>query len=211
MKDGVLLDMLPLTTEPRIPRRMQVLASIGQMGRKYSYDDLHANITAHLATQLFDQTLSLHHLTENERLVLESAAMLHDIGHFINTIDHDRHGYYLLMNHPLIGLTPVEQEMVANLVLAHRKQTMIGLEETLSSLPQKERIILSKLSAILHVADALDTSHQERVQDVTIEQSSPGEWHLYFNTNNEALLEKWSLTKRKLLFEDVFGVKLEYN
>jgi exopolyphosphatase/guanosine-5'-triphosphate,3'-diphosphate pyrophosphatase len=211
LKDGVLLDMLPLPTEPKLPRRLQVLASVQQMGRKYAYDARHADNTAFLATRLFDQTLSLHHLTENERLILEAAAMLHDIGHFINTIDHDQHGYYLLMNHPLIGMTPGEQEMVANLVLVHRMQTLMGLEEGLASRSQKDRVILSKLSAILHIADALDTSHQERVQDITIEQRSPGVWHLFLQTTSESLLEKWALIKRKLLFEEVFGVTLEFD
>jgi len=38
----------------------------------------------------------MHCLDGEERLVLEIATLLHDIGHFINTIDHDQHGYYIL-------------------------------------------------------------------------------------------------------------------
>ena len=96
LKDGVLLEMAPLAIGPSLPRRVQVMASVEQMGRKYAYDAEHAVKTAWLATRLFDQSFSLHHLTENARLLLEAAAMLHDIGHYINTIDHDQHGYYLL-------------------------------------------------------------------------------------------------------------------
>lgn len=100
LKDGVLLEMLPLAAGPSLPRRVQALASAERMGQKYAYDGEHAAVTARLAVRLFNQTLSLHHLTENECLLLEVAAMLHDVGHYVNTVDHDRHGHYLLMHHP---------------------------------------------------------------------------------------------------------------
>lgn len=209
LKDGVLLEMAPLSVGPRLPRRIQVMASVEQMGRKYAYDAEHATTTARLAARLFDQSLSMHHLTENERLLLEVAAMLHDIGHFINTIDHDRHGYYLLMHHSLIGLTTSEQEIVANLVYYHRKGTPAAADENLSTLPQKDRVIIAKLCAILRLADVLDTGHLGRIQDVVLEHDHGSLWHLHLVSESEAILERWGLSKRKSLFQDVFGVKLD--
>jgi exopolyphosphatase/guanosine-5'-triphosphate,3'-diphosphate pyrophosphatase len=208
LKDGVLLDMAPLAIGPSLPRRVQVMTSVEQMGRKYAYDAEHAAVTARLATRLFDQSLSLHHLTENERLLLEAAAMLHDIGHFINTIDHDRHGHYLLIHHPLIGLTSAEQEIVADLVYYHRKQIPAN-DDILRNLLPKDRVVITKLVALLRLADALDTSHLGRVLDVSLEQVFAGQWRLYLHSTSEAMLEKWLLAKRKSLFQDVFGVKLE--
>jgi exopolyphosphatase/guanosine-5'-triphosphate,3'-diphosphate pyrophosphatase len=209
LKDGVLLEMAPLAVGPSLPRRVQVMASVEQMGSKFAYDAEHAANTARLATRLFDQSYTLHQLTDNERLLLETAAMLHDIGHYINTIDHDRHGYYLLIHHPLIGLTSTEQEIVANLVLYHRKQTPTASDENLYNLSQRERDIITKLIAILRIADALDTSHMGRIQSITLEQVSSGQWQLNLQSTSEAMLEKWALAKRKSLFQDVFGIKLE--
>jgi exopolyphosphatase/guanosine-5'-triphosphate,3'-diphosphate pyrophosphatase len=185
------------------------MASVERLGQKYAYDAEHAAVTARLAARLFDQTLSLHHLTENDRLLLEAAAMLHDIGHYINTIDHDKHGYYLLQHHTLIGLTPAEQEIIANLVYYHRKQTPAASDENIKALPQKDRIVITKLCALLRLADALDVSHLARLQDVIVEQQSIGQWRLYLLSQSEAMLEKWALAKRKSLFQDVFGVRLE--
>ena len=48
-----------------------------------------------------------------------------------------------------------------------------------------------------------------RLLDVSLEQYTPGQWRLYLHSNSEAMLEKWALAKRKLLFQEVFGVKLE--
>ena len=155
------------------------------------------------------QSLSLHHLTENESLLLEIAAMLHDIGHFINTIEHDKHGYYLLCYHTLIGLTPAEQAVVANIVRYHRKTPPTAGDENIKLLPQKDRLTMIKLCALLRLADALDTSHTSRVRDVKMEQRLGGVWQMKLLGEVESVLEKWMLEKRKTLFQDVFGVKLE--
>ena len=209
LKDGVLLEMAAVSRGPSLPRRLQVLASVQHMGKKYAYDAEHSTATARLAVRLFDQTLSLHHLTENERLILEAAAMLHDIGHYINTIDHDKHGYYLLMHHPLLGLTSAEQRIVANLVNYHRKQPPSAASDDFRALPLRDRLAVTKLSVLLRLADTLDISHLGRVKDVILEQSQPGRWRLFLISESEALLEKWALRKRKSLFQEAFGVALE--
>jgi exopolyphosphatase/guanosine-5'-triphosphate,3'-diphosphate pyrophosphatase len=162
-----------------------------------------------MAARLFNQSLSLHHLTENERLLLEIAAMLHDIGHFINTLEHDKHGYYLLCYHTLIGLTTAEQAVVANIVRYHRKAPPTASDENIKLLPQKDRLAVIKLCALLRLADALDTSHTSRVRDVSLEQRTGGVWHLKLLGEGDSMLEKWTLDKRKFLFQDVYGVRLE--
>lgn len=209
LKNGVLLDMAPQLMGPRLPRRQQALASAARMGQKYAYDTDHAELTARLAAKLFYQSLSLHHLTENESLILEIAAMLHDIGHFINAIDHDQHGYYLLQHHPLIGLARNEQDILANIVRYHRKGTPSQADENIKALPPQDRLTVSKLCALLRLADALDTSHTARIKDISLEKAGDGNWRLHLFGEGELMLEKWKLEKRKTLFQDVFGVSLE--
>lgn len=208
LKDGILLDMAPLVRGPVLPRREQVWASAVRLGQKYKFEGEHSLLVARLAAQLFNQSLSLHHLTEKELLLLETAALLHDIGHFINTIDHDKHGYYLLKHNRLIGLDAAEQEIVANIVRYHRKDAPSIADENFKSLPQKDRLAVTKLCAILRLADALDTSHTGRVRDVLLEQRG-NHWRLLLSGETELMLEKWSLEKRKALFQEVFGVSLE--
>lgn len=208
LKDGLLLDMAPLARGPVLPRREQVWASAVRLGQKYRFEGEHSLLVARLAASLFNQSLSLHHLTEKELLLLEAAALLHDIGHFINTIDHDKHGYYLLKHNPLIGLDAAEQEVVANIVRYHRKETPSTTDENFRSLPQKDRLIVTKLCAILRLADALDTSHTGRVKDVCLEKRG-GHWRLQPISATELILEKWDLEKRKALFQEVFGVSLD--
>ena len=134
--------------------------------------------------------------------------MLHDIGHFINTLEHDQHGYYLLSHHVLIGLRPKEQEIVANIVRYHRKEAPSLLDENFKQLSQKDRLTVTRLCALLRLADALDTSHTARVHGVQLE-SHEGFCKLQLVGDGDFMLEKWTIEKRKTLFQNTFGVKLE--
>ncbi len=207
LKDGLLLELGSTFRGPPKPRREQVFTSAIKLGQKYKFDEEHARFVANFASRLFLQSLSLHNLTEKELLILEAASLLHDIGHFINTIDHDKHGYYILMNTPLVGLSPKEQEILATVVRYHRKDSFATPDDVFKSLSQSERAIVSKLCALMELADALDISHTARLQDLILEQHG-SQWKLILVSSDPLLLEKWWVEKRKSLFQDVFGVQL---
>jgi exopolyphosphatase/guanosine-5'-triphosphate,3'-diphosphate pyrophosphatase len=209
LKDGILLDIAEdLSRLPRPRRREQAWESAIHMGRKYQFDEKHARLTARLAARLFEQSASLHDLEKENLLLLEISSLLHDIGHFINAVDHDKHGYYLLTNHRLIGLTLREQNIVANLIRYHRKQSPSTDDENFKSLPQKDRLVVVKLSALLRLADSFDISHTSHVSDVTLKETKKG-WHIRLLGRSDLMLEKWTLVKRKALFQEAFGARLE--
>ncbi len=209
LKDGVLLEMAEqLRSGPHVPRRDQVWESALQLGKKYAVDVDHAMLTARLAGQLFDQSRPLHNLGEEEKLLLEVAALLHDIGHFINTIDHDKHGYYILKANRLIGLDEQQQDMVANLVRYHRKSMPGADDPNFKELPQKDRITVTKLSALLRLADGMDVRHGNHVLSASLEPKNKA-WQLNLRGRDDLMLEKWALDKRRVLFEEVFGVPLQ--
>ncbi|MCS6906674.1 MAG: Ppx/GppA phosphatase family protein [Anaerolineales bacterium] len=207
LKDGLLLEMSSAFRGPPRPRRDQIHTSAIKLGQKYQFDEEHARFVAKFATRLFLQSLSLHHLTEKELLILEAAAYLHDIGHFINTIDHDQHGYYILLHTPLLGLSPKEQEILAHVVRYHRRESLSSTDEVFKSLSQSDRAVVSKLCAIMQIADALDISHTARLQDLILEQHDH-HWKLILVSPDPLLLEKWWVEKKKSLFQEVFGVQL---
>jgi exopolyphosphatase/guanosine-5'-triphosphate,3'-diphosphate pyrophosphatase len=209
LKDGILLDIAEeLSKSLRPQRREQVWESALHMGRKYQFDEKHACLTAKLAARVFEQTKQLHDLNGNNLLLLETAALLHDIGHFINAVDHDKHGFYLLSVNHLIGLTLREQSIVANLVRYHRRQSLSHDDGNIKSLPQKDRLIVIKLCALLQLADSMDVSHMGHVTDVTLTETKSG-WRMKFSGKSDLMLENWAFSKRKSLFREVFGVNLE--
>ena len=208
LKDGVLWDMVyHLKENARISPREQVWTSALQLGEKYEFDAEHAQQVAQHAASLFDQSQVLHNLDKENKLLLEIGALLHDIGHFINTVDHQEHGYYILKASPLIGLSEDQQNIVANIMLYHRKSTPSVEDESFRALTPKDRLIVIKLSALLRLADGLDVSHTGRVKDVQLEKQK-NIWKLKLQGKGDLMLERWTLEKRQKLFQDVFGVKL---
>jgi len=210
LKDGILLDIAEdLSKSLRPRRREQAWESALHMGRKYQFNEKHARLTSRLAARLFEQSGPLHNLDDSNLLLLEIGALLHDIGHFINTADHDKHGYYLLSAHPLIGLSQREQNIVANLVRYHRRPSPSTDDENFRALPQKDRLIVIKLSTLLRLADSLDISHMENVTDVTLAKEAGSVWRMKVSGKKDQMLVKWAFGKRKSQFREVFGVRLE--
>jgi len=208
LKDGLLLDIVQdLYDQKARLHRDQVLASALQIGRKYAFDEQHAMSVSRFALQLFDATQQLHHLDDESRLLLEVAAMLHDIWHFIRPTEHHKHSLYLLSATPLIGLSKPQRAVVANVARYHRKSAPSLQHESFKILPAKDRVVVSKLAALLRLADALDTEHGEKVSDIVVEYERP-QLMLKLHGQGDLLLEKWGLAKRTPIFEEVFGVKV---
>jgi exopolyphosphatase/guanosine-5'-triphosphate,3'-diphosphate pyrophosphatase len=208
LKDGVLWDMVHgLQENVHISPREQVWTSALRLGEKYEFDAEHAKVVAQHAASLFDQSHDLHNLDEESKLLLEVAALLHDIGHFINSVDHNKHGYYILKASPLVGLSETQQNVVANIIQYHSKLTPSFQDEGFRNLPPKNRIVVTELSALMRLADGLDVSHTGRVRAIQLEQQK-STWKLKLQGSGDLMLEKWALEKRQRLFEDVFGIKL---
>jgi exopolyphosphatase/guanosine-5'-triphosphate,3'-diphosphate pyrophosphatase len=209
LKDGILIDLAQSFSQmPKPSAREQVWTSAMRLGEKYRFDSEHAKLVAHLAGSLFEQTQDVHNLEHDDKLLLEVASLLHDIGHFINTVDHDKHAYYIMQANPLIGLTEREHIIVSNVMRYHRKSMPSVQEENFRVLNSKDRLIVIKLSALLRLADAMDVSHTHCVKQVKMKQVK-NKWFLKIKGTGGLSLETWALQKRRALFEDVFGAKLE--
>jgi exopolyphosphatase/guanosine-5'-triphosphate,3'-diphosphate pyrophosphatase len=208
LKEGVLWEMAPLALQGRLPRREQIWLSATGLGQKYQFDGEHGARVARMARRIFDQTASLHELKQEHRILLETASLLHDIGHFVNMLEHEKHGAYLVRNSPLVGLDPAGREMIAQLIAFHRKMAPTTQDEDFKRLGTKDRQVVLKLCALLRLADAIQISHTGRVHNVTLSEAQDG-WQLRLHGEGGFLLEKWNLEKRKALFEDVFGVTLK--
>ena len=208
LKDGILWDMAALIPASNLPRHQQARLSATRLGHKYHFDGEHGVRVAKTARSIFDQTMSLHGFEAEGRLLLEIASLLHDIGYFIGMLNHEKHGYYIIKNSPLIGLDERQQAVVAHIVRNHRKTTPANQDEYIKSLIQKDRLIVNKLCALLRLADAIEVSHTTRIRHVKMTKVK-GYWQLQMTGEGNLLLEKWALAKRKSLFEDVFDTHLE--
>jgi exopolyphosphatase/guanosine-5'-triphosphate,3'-diphosphate pyrophosphatase len=207
LKDGVLLDLAKDVFAGPILPEDQIIASAMQLGRKFNFDEEHATVVARLATKIFDATRPLHNLGEQNRLLLEVASLLHDIGYFLNLSGHHKHTYYLLTASPILGLSTAQMAIVANTARYHRKSFPKAQHEHYRTLSAKDRVIVSKLAGILRLADAVDYEHGRKVTDVDVDVSNDTVM-LKLHGEGDLMLEKWALTKKASLFESVLPAKV---
>jgi exopolyphosphatase/guanosine-5'-triphosphate,3'-diphosphate pyrophosphatase len=157
--------------------------------------------------KLFDETKHLHNLNLEHRLLLEVAALLHDIGMFINVNDHHKHTHYLLTATPVIGLGASQMAIVANVARYHRKSFPKSSHDAYRMLSAKDRVVVSKLAALLRLADAMDNEHASKVSDFETEYRKP-RLTITLKGEGDMLLEKWALANKAAFFEEVYSAKL---
>ena len=101
-------------------------------------------------------------------MVLEVAALLHDVGEVVHTRGHHKHSEYMIRWGRIPGLDDIGREMVALMARTHRKDAARAKEliNASSVLSKEQRAHLRKLVGFLRVADGLDTDHRSRVEQV---------------------------------------------
>ena len=202
LKEGVLIDLANRVFAGPVFPEEQIVSSALRLGRKFGFDEEHGVSVARFALKIFDRTTELHNLGPNNRILLHVAALLHDIGYFLNVSGHHKHTYYLLTSSPMVGLTPAQAAIVANTARYHRKSFPKVQHEPYRMLSPRDRVTVSKLSGILRLADALDYEHGGKVREVEVETGRKS-LTLKLRGEGDLLLEKWALAKKADLFESV--------
>ncbi len=208
IRTGILLDMIPFEKGERLERsRFQILSAARSLGKKYQYDPKHAERVRKLASIIFDEIRNEQHLTETDRLYLEIAALLHDIGLYISPRAHHKHSHYLIASSELFGLRKQEMDLIANIARYHRKALPQRSHIPFIALDRDERVTVSKLAAILRVANALDKDHLESPLD--LKTAREGDQVLLLVPNlSDLTMAKLALAGRSNLFLEVFGKKI---
>jgi len=185
----------------------QMVRSALQLGKKYKYDKPHAKHVARLATSLFDDLQDLHRLPQQYRSTLELAAILHEIGRFISVRSRHKHASYLIQNSELFGISRQELTLVSLIARYHRGAHPQPSHAPYSRLERDQRIIVTKLAAILRIAKALDTGRRQRIESLTASVTGA---HLRVEVQNvqDLTVEKLELQETSRLFENVFGKRV---
>jgi exopolyphosphatase/guanosine-5'-triphosphate,3'-diphosphate pyrophosphatase len=97
------------------------LAAVKTLQLKYDPEPFHSNQVTKLALQLFDELSALHGLSVPERLLLEAAALLHDIGYARESDGHHKNSLKMILEYGLPGFNPTEIAIIANVARYHRK------------------------------------------------------------------------------------------
>jgi exopolyphosphatase/guanosine-5'-triphosphate,3'-diphosphate pyrophosphatase len=211
LRDGVLVDLAARRAgDPAGVAYLkdERLLAIRHLGERYDYAPGSSSHVARLARQLFQSLQPLHELDESYGELLEAAALLHDIGHYVNSAKHHKHTYYLIANSELPGWSDKERLLIANIARYHRGSWPDASHNGFADLSSKERRAVEHLAALLRLADACDHGRRRHVQSVLAVAKSD-RLEVALLASGEAELEGWAAAKTADLFRKVFGRKLE--
>jgi exopolyphosphatase/guanosine-5'-triphosphate,3'-diphosphate pyrophosphatase len=211
LREGLVLDYIHrhrreiarVDKYPDVRRRSAV-----ELAERCSWEAEHSKRVAALAFALFDQTKTIHGLTDREREWLEYAALLHDIGNHISYKSHHRHSYYLIKNGDLRGFEPEEIEVIALVARYHRKATAKNDHEGFHDLSHELRRTVVILSAFLRLAETLDRSRHGAIRGLEVRQRL-GLLRIRAQSVGDAELEIWAAMRQAEALEEALDRKVQ--
>ena len=209
VRDGLLREMIDDSLGPRDEdeHRQRELA-IERLAAACSGELEHGRAVAALAGRIFEQLVEPFGLPPGDRLLLECAARLQDVGYVINYDQHHKHSYHLIRNSRLPGIRAHDLELVANVARYHRGADPKRKHANLARLSSQEQQRVLRMAAILRLAGGLDRSRTQQVRDAVVRVREDGV-RVEAVSDEDPQVDLWGAKRRVALFEKVFGVSID--
>lgn len=205
-EQGLLLDLL-------VSRNLsdglagEVLRSAQILAKRYQSDPSHGNHVRLLCEFFFKELEELHQLSQHDLLLLQVAAILHEVGTYISPRAHHQHSEYLILNSEIFGLDRQDVTMIALIARYHRHSGPNLDHARYAGLDTTNRIRVCKLAALLRVADALERTHGQRVTQIRL-RIDKGRLHIRLPGLADASVERLAMQSKGDLFEQIFGLAI---
>ena len=178
--------------------------------KHYGADLTFAQRIRDLAMQLFRRLKPIHQLPPEYEDWLEAAAMLHEVGAYINRSGRRRHTYYVIAHSEIFGYTPLQRRIIAAITRYIGKSRPAPTDNVMRLLPGVDQIYVAKAVALLRLARALDQGRRGAVRELQVRVHQDGRVRLRLAAQPaEGIdLELWAIEQEKNYFETVFGREL---
>ena len=210
IREGILLESAQVAASPADPGEARE-RSVRELAERSHYEEIHSKHVQTLALQLFDSIGQRLGCTPDDRRILSDAALLHDIGYHISYDKHNKHSYHLIEHAELLGVTPAEQIIVANVARYHRGAEPKKKHVNYGGLDKPMRESIRRLAAILRVADGYDRGHASAVAEIRVRwmERALRLTAVPARQNANLRLELWGASRKSQLLSEVAGVPVE--
>jgi exopolyphosphatase/guanosine-5'-triphosphate,3'-diphosphate pyrophosphatase len=208
LRDGILAQMLA-EQDSRASIHQQFererWQAVEEACRRYGIDPRQAEPVRQHAAQMFRDLAAVHDLPPEYRTWLEAAAMLRDIGKFLNHQGYHRHAQYIIANSELYGFTP-QQRVVTSAIARYQGKSRPAPEgRTMRQVPPEEYEHVRRAVVLLRLAVALNQDRASDVLKVRVRDYPKRVLLELLPGRTGAELELWSLRKEASYFREVFG------
>jgi exopolyphosphatase/guanosine-5'-triphosphate,3'-diphosphate pyrophosphatase len=210
IREGLLLEtarVAPSVADPGVARER----SVREFAERCHYEPLHAQTVQRLALGLFDALGDRLGCVPEDRALLSDAALLHDIGYHISYERHHKHSYHLILHAELLGMSPTEQVLVANVARYHRGAPPRKKHRNFGSLDKDLRRRTRRLAALLRVADGFDRGHVGAVAEIRVRrlQRAIRLTAVPSHAGAPVRLETWGASRKSGLLSKLLEVPVE--
>ena len=209
LRDGILAQMAAdydRSTKSGRAVESERWESIKQAVERYRVDLNHALHVRDAALLLFSSLKSVHQLPPEYREWLSAAAMLFEVGDYVNRNGHHRHTYYIIANSDILGYTPQQRRIIGSIARYLGKSRPTPGDGPMNSLSVEEQEYVTKASVLLRIARALNMGRSQSVGKVGVSARN-GRITMKLTPRGKASvdLEVWSIEKDRAYFREVFG------
>jgi exopolyphosphatase/pppGpp-phosphohydrolase len=195
------MDEITDSDQARLASRQLASTCLGDLG--------HTDQVTRLSLLIFDGLQSMHKMDETERFWLECAALLHDIGWSQGAQGHHKKSMEMILDSQILPFENKEKLIIASIARYHRKSLPSMTHDHYAVLLPGERESVSKLAAILRIADGLDYSHTDVAMDIAMDITHR-KVIFHCKANQSPLDEFRQALNKSDLFQEVFHRKVEF-
>lgn len=211
LRDGMLAQMLAdIDERASVHRTIEAERWEGvlEVCRRYGVDPRRADPVCELARQLFDQLQRLHELPSEYRVWLGAAAMMNEVGKYMNHQGHHRHTQYIIANSEMFGFSPVQRAIVAAIARYLGKSRPEPMDRPMRSVPVEEHTHVIRAVVLLRLALALSQEGANAAVKVRTRLYPKRVLLELLPMRGGVELEAWSLRKEAPYFREVFRREL---
>ena len=157
--------------------------------------------------QIIDVLCQRYNITERDEVIYQVGALLHEIGQAVNGASHHKHSQYLILNSDIFGLSRKDITLAAMVARYHRRAAPKPSHMDYMALDRRDRITVSKLAAIIRVANALDRLHSPRPMKMNM-QLDEKRLIIEISGEHDISLLQARVKGRSKLFQDIFGKEI---
>ena len=214
LREGIIYDTVQKKHDIKAYKQLahQRLETVYNICSMYKVDMKHVEHIKALSLSIFDDLQKLHKLGNNERELLEAAALLHDVGYHISFDQHHKHSYYIISNCMMPGFNNIESEIIALIARYHRKSHPKKKHLEFQHIASDKRKVVCILAGILRIAEGLD---RRQIQNVSMINSRIDNNIISLILKSESAdsnmdIELWGANRRKALLEESLSCKIEF-
>lgn len=208
LRDGILALMLAegdTRTSAHQHFEQDRWVSVLELCRHYGVDPKRQEPVVRDATQLFDDLKSVHQLPADYKVWLQSAAMMHSVGKFMNYQGHHRHTQYIIANSELYGFTPEQRLIVSAIARYLGKSRPTPADRVLRFIPVEQHVCIRRAAMLLRMAVALHQNQSSGVPRFRTRVMAKRVIITLTPGRRGVDLELWALRKEADYFREIFA------